>query len=79
MLETRKLLGRRATLSLRSEYEYYSYVPEMAYNTVDIPTTPFTAGRQDGTVIGSDAAFSARTSIRLTIKLGPDSIMEPLK
>ncbi len=81
VLETRKRIGRRATLSLKSEYEYYSYVPEMAYNQGDnrpgFPTN--LANGQIGTRIGSDDAFSARTSLRLTIKLGPDSVMEPLK
>lgn len=82
VLETKKRLGRRATLSLKSEYEYYSYVPEMAYNTVDLgpAPVPFTAGRTNGTSIGDDDAFSARTMLRLTIKLGPDSVFEePLK
>ena len=80
VLETKKRIGQRATLSLKSEYEYYSYVPEMAYNTVDVGGgRPLTTGRQNGTIIGSDSAFSARTMLRLTIKLGPDSIMEPLK
>lgn len=80
VMETKKRLGQRATLSLKSEYEYYSYVPEMAYNQFDIGA--FTAGQggQRGTRIGDDDAFSARTSLRLTIKLGPDSVFEePLK
>ncbi len=79
-LETRKRIGRRATLSLTSEYEYYSYVPDMSYNTVDLPGLILTPGRTVGTSIGSDDAFSARTSLRLTIKLGPDSVFEePMK
>lgn len=76
VLQTRKPLGRRAMLSLKSEYEYYSYVPKMAYNTVDAPAIPVSAGRQNGTVLGDDDAFSMRTSLRLTIKLGPDSLYE---
>jgi len=81
VLETKKRIGRRATLSLKSEYEYYSYVPEMAYNQEDtrFGFANFTANGQVGTRIGSDDAFSARTSLRLTIKLGPDSVMEPMK
>lgn len=81
VLETRKRIGARAMLSLKSEYEYYSYVPEMAYNQVDVTvgTTVLGAGGQVGTRIGSDGAFSAKTSLRLTIKLGPREIMEPLK
>ncbi len=79
--ETRKQIGPRATLSLRSEYEYYSYVPEMAYNQFDqAGANIFGAGGQRGTVINDDDAFSMRTSLRLTIKLGPDSLFEePLK
>ena len=86
VMETSKRIGRRATLSLRSEYEYYSYVPRMAYNQLDIaldvapiPDGVAGAGGQVGTVINDDDAFSMRTSLRLTIKLGPDSVMEPLK
>ena len=76
-LETSKRLGRRARLTLKSVYEYYSWVPEMAYNTVDLafgPDVPFTPGRQVGTVIGNDDAFSLRTSLRLTIGLGPEEL-----
>ena len=35
VLETRKQINARATLSLKSEFEYYSYVPKMTYNTFD--------------------------------------------
>lgn len=80
--ETSKRLGKRALLSLRSEYEYYSYVPEMAYNTVNQNAAGIAAGAggQLGTVINDDDAFGARTSLRLTIKLGPDELFrEPIK
>ena len=82
-LETRKKIGRLATLSLKSVYEYYSWVPDMRYNDVDTLVCcgglQFT-GPNDGTRIGDDDAFSMRTSLRLTIKLGPDSVFEePLK
>lgn len=79
--ETSKRIGQRAKLSLRSEYEYYSYVPEMAYNQVDLaPGGNAGVGGQAGTDIKDDDAFSMRTSLRLTIKLGPDSVFEePLK
>jgi len=78
-LETRKQIGRRAALSLKSEYEYYSYVPEMNYNDTSQGGATLT-GPIVGTSIGDDDAFSARTSLRLTIKLGPDSLFEePLK
>lgn len=76
-LETRKLIGQRTTLSLKSEYEYYSYVPEMKYNNT-INTALF--GPNVGTSIGDSDAYAMRTSLRLTIKLGPDSVFEePLK
>lgn len=78
VLETKKRIGRRAILSLKSEYEYYSYVPEMAYNTVDVAavggSTPLTPGRQNGTVINDNDAFSARSMLRLTIGLGPGEL-----
>ena len=75
-LETRKKISSRATLSLKSEYEYYSFVPQMTYNTaVQNNNNPFNgAGRQFGTFIGSNDAFSMRTSLRLTIALGPDEL-----
>lgn len=68
VLETKKRIGHRATLSLKSEYEYYSYVPDMAYNQVDVSATR--PGGQVGTVINDDDAFSLRSSLRLTIGLG---------
>lgn len=78
VLETRKKIGARTTISLKSEYEYYSWVPEMLYNSTDINGGVVNvAGPNVGTSIGDDDAFSARTSLRLTVKLGPDSIMEP--
>lgn len=79
-LETRKQIGRRATLSLTSNYDYYSFVPDMRYNDVNTNPNPLTTGPNNGTHIGSDDAFSMRTSLRLTVKLGPDSVFEgPLK
>jgi len=76
-LETSKQFGARTTLSLRSDYEYYSYVPDMKYNENGGAVV---IGPRNGTSIGSDGAFSARTMLRLTIKLGPDSVFEePLK
>lgn len=81
VLETKKQFGHRTTLSLKSSYEYYSYVPAMAYNQVDATNAGVHAiGGQVGTAINDDDAFSARTSLRLTINLGPDSVFdEPLK
>lgn len=78
-LETRKRIGQRTSLTLRSVYEYYSYVPEMVYNTVDLPTFTSGLGFQNGTVINDDDAFSMRTSLRLNIGLGPRELYrEPL-
>lgn len=71
VLETTKRIGRRMMLSLKSEYEYYSYVPEMAYNQIDNLTNAGAAGFQNGTTIGDDDAFSARTMLRLVVGLGP--------
>lgn len=78
-LETRKRIGARTMLSLKSEYEYYSWVPDMRYNDSDYNAGGPRLGQNRGTSIGSDDAFSARTSLRLTIKLGPAEIMEPMK
>lgn len=79
-LETSKRIGQRTALTLRSVYEYYSYVPEMIYNTVDPQAFPAVLGFQNGTVINDDDAFSMRTSLRLTIGLGAREIYrEPLK
>jgi len=70
--ETTKRIGKRASLSLMSEYEYYSYVPELLYNQAD----PFRRTGQVGTTLDDEDALSMRTSLRLTIKLGPDSVFE---
>ena len=82
-LETRKQISRRATLSLQSEYTYYSWAPEMAYNDTDVFAggAAVSTGFNVGTRIEDDDAFATRTSLRLTLKLGPDDIMpaEPLK
>ncbi|MFQ5625724.1 MAG: hypothetical protein ACE5FM_03620 [Methyloligellaceae bacterium] len=72
-LETRKQLNPRTTISLRSDYTYYSYAPEMRYNDIGNTGT----GPNVGTSISDDSAFSTRTTLRLTIKLGPREIMEP--
>ena len=77
-METRKRIGQRATLSLKSEFEYYSYVPEMNYN--DNINGGALFGPNVGTTIGDDDAYAMRTSLRLTMKLGPDSVFEePIK
>jgi len=69
VLETRKRLGPRAMLSLKTEYEYYSWVPKMGYKDDQFGTGP-----NSTTSIGSDDAFSARTSLRLTVELGPKEL-----
>lgn len=73
-LETRKQIGARAALSLLSEYEYYSWVPDMKYNDRDVVGTTVVAGNNAGTSIDDDDAFAARTTLRLTIGLGPDQL-----
>ena len=74
VLETRRQLNQRTTLTLRNELEYYSYVPEMAYNQQDqVGANTFFANGQNGTVIGNGDAFSARTMLMLKVRFGPDS------
>jgi len=58
--ETRKQFGPRTSLSLWSDYEYISSVPEMRYSNGDRPTR-----------IEDDSAFATRTMLRLNIGLGP--------
>lgn len=75
-LTTSKQISPRASLSLRSDYEYYSWVPDMSYASASPATF---GGGSAATRIDDDDAFSMRTSLRLTIKLGPDSVMESYK
>ena len=58
-LETRKQIGPRTSLSLWTDYEYISSVPEMHYSNGDRPTR-----------IEDDSAFATRTMLRLNIGLG---------
>lgn len=74
-LETRKQLSPRTSLSLYSEYEYYSWAPEMRYNDADNGFD----GIVDGTRIDDDDAFASRTSLRLNIGLGPDPLYSSMK
>lgn len=76
VLETRKRIGRRAVLSLKSEYEYYSWVPEMHLNDTDVSPGNTFQGINNGTRIGSEDAFSARTILRLTFGLGPSELYQ---
>jgi hypothetical protein len=74
--ETRKQFGQRTSLSLATDYEYFSYAPEMRYvNSDDI--FPGTVNR---THIADDDAFAVRTTLRLNIGLGPSALYpEPVK
>ncbi len=71
-LETRKQISPRMALSLFSEYEYYSWVPQIQYGDSERSTS-----------IRDDDAFASRTSLRLTIGLGDDKLYsvapEPFK
>jgi hypothetical protein len=69
-LETRKQIGPRSSLSLWTDYEYISSVPEIHY-----------VNRLGGeTRIGEDDAFATRTMLRLNIGLGAAQLYEePLK
>lgn len=74
-LETRKHFSPRVALSLKSDFEFYSWVPEMHYNQVDLgPVAINGGGRVAGTSIDDGNAFSLRSALRLTIGLGPDSL-----
>ena len=68
--ETRKQFGPRVSLSLLSEYEWYSSVPRMHY----------AQGLGGVTTIDDDSALATRTTLRLNIGLGPAPLYEaPLK
>lgn len=74
-LETRKNFSNRVSLSLKSDLEFYSYVPEMSYNQVDLgPVNVTGGGRVASTSIDDSGALSLRSALRLTIGLGPDSL-----
>ncbi len=63
-LETRKMIGTRSSLSLWTDYEYISSVPEMRYDN----------GSGRPTQIDDDAVFASRTMLRLNIGLGPSAL-----
>ena len=76
-LETRKHFSNRVAVSLKNDLEFYSFVPDMTYNQVDLGPVDITGGgRVSGTSIGSGSAFSLRSALRLTIGLGPDSLYQ---
>jgi len=58
-LETRKQLSARTSLSLWTDYEYISSVPDMHYANANKPTS-----------ISTDDVFATRTMLRLNIGLG---------
>jgi hypothetical protein len=62
-LETRKQLGPRTSLSLWTDYEYISSVPDMHY-----------AGVRGVTRIADDDVFATRTMLRLNIGLGSQQL-----
>ena len=68
--ETRKQFGGRTSLSLLTDYEYFSYVPRMRY-----------ADTNNRTYIDDDDTLAIRTQLRLNIGLGPDALYDetPLK
>jgi len=69
-LETRKQIGPRTSLSLWTDYEYISSVPELHYSNKFNQTAS----------IGEDDAFATRTMLRLNIGLGSQQLyQEPLK
>lgn len=80
--ETRKQLGPRTSLSLVTDYEYYSFAPRMKYVDADVtPGTTFPAGVTK-THISDDDAFEVRTTLRLNAALGalpPPAYNQPLK
>jgi hypothetical protein len=68
--ETRKQLGPRTSLSLVTDYEYYSYAPQMRYVDQDtVPGHVFLGGVRK-TQIADDDAFEVRTTLRLNVSLG---------
>jgi hypothetical protein len=69
--ETRKQLGPRTSLSLLTDYEYYSYAPEMKYVDADVGACGGTCpGNVSKTRIDDSDAFEVRTTLRLNIALG---------
>ena len=59
-------VGQRTSLSLWTDYEYISSVPEMRYATGSRPTR-----------ISEDSLFASRTMLRLNIGLGSQQLYPP--
>jgi hypothetical protein len=68
--ETRKQFGPRTSLSLVTDYEYYSFIPEMKYVDADVTPGITFAGGVRKTHISDDDGFEVRTTLRLNIALG---------
>ncbi|MGE5261515.1 MAG: hypothetical protein ACM3MH_11640 [Actinomycetota bacterium] len=80
--ETRKQLGPRTSLSLVTDYEYYSYAPQMKYVNADVLPNRTFQGSVTKTNVEDSDAFEVRTTLRLNIALGavPAPVYnEPLK
>jgi hypothetical protein len=76
--ETRKQFGPRTSLSLVTDYEYYSYAPKMRYLDADIdPINGTASGRVARTGITDNDALEVRTTLRLNIGLGPSTLYPP--
>jgi len=74
--ETRKQFGPRTSLSLLTNYEYFSYAPQMKYLDADPPSL----GKINQTHIADDDALAIRTQLRLNIGLGSSQLyQEPIK
>ena len=86
--ETRKQFGRRTSLSLVTDYEWYSFAPKMKYVNADrngcseVEDGPLfdCPGTVNRTHISDDDAFEVRTTLRLNIALGAAGLYaEPIK
>jgi hypothetical protein len=76
--ETRKQLRPRTSLSLVTDYEYYSYAPQMKYVDADaVPGHTFPGGVTKTNIADSDA-FEVRTTLRLNIALGAAPAATPV-
>lgn len=86
--ETRKQFGGRTSLSLVTDYEWYSFAPKMKYvnadrggcSEVEDGPTFDCPGTVNRTHISDDDAFEVRTTLRLNISLGSAALYaEPIK
>src|SRR5215471_11526763 len=74
--------GPRTSLSLVTDYEYYSFAPQMKYVDADVTPAITFAGGVNKTHISDDDAFEVRTTLRLNVALGalpPPTYNHPLK